>query len=124
MIAAVSRRHGRRRCVRIERQTIGIDVGKNGAGSRHHDRERRVRGRERRRDHLITRPNAKGAQRDRQRIGAGADAYGVGRLTGGRELVFEEFQLWAKNEPAARDDARDGIADDRLRPRLASTAGT
>ena len=118
------RRHGRGRCVRIERQAIGIDVGKNGAGARHHDRERRVRGRERRRDHLIARPDAKRAQRDRQRIGAGADAYGVGRLTGGRELVFESFELRTENEPAARDDARDGVADDRLRPRLASTAGT
>jgi hypothetical protein len=105
------RRNRRGDGARIDRQTIGIDVGEHGTRAGHHDRERRVRGGQRRGDHLVARLDADGAQRDRQSVGAVADADGVRRPRRVSELPLERLELRAENEPSARDDPRDCLAD-------------
>ena len=57
-----SRRRG------IERQACRIDIGKHGTCSRHHDSQRRERGRDWGRDDFITRSNAEGPQNEREGI--------------------------------------------------------
>ena len=90
----------------------GVDVGKDGARARHHDRQRRVGGRKRRGDDFVSRADPERAQGDGERVGTGADAGGVRRPTGVGELLFEGIELGPKDEPAAGHDPRDGFLDD------------
>ena len=92
---------------RIEREPRRIDVGEHRASAGHHDRERRIGGRQWRRDHFVAWTDLEGAQDQRDRIGAGADANGVGHLAGGGELRLEGFDFRAQHEPAAGDDPID-----------------
>ena len=116
-------RHGRCRGAWIERETLRIDVGKYRPRAGHHDGQRRVCRRKGRRDDLIARPDPERSQADRQRVGPGADAGRVRRLTRGRELVFERFQLGTENEPPARHDPRDAPPARRPHRRPESAAG-
>jgi hypothetical protein len=88
-----------------------IDVGKHRSRAGHHDRESAVGRRERRRDHFVAGPNPERHDRQRERVGARADADRVFRAGGRRELLFEGLELGAENEPSAGDDAIDGGAD-------------
>ena len=90
--ARARRDRGRGR-VRIERQPLGIDVGEHRPRAGHHDGERRVGRRERRRDHLVARADVERAQDQRDRVGAGADADGVRAPAGGRELALRTPRL-------------------------------
>ena len=49
-------------------------------------------------------------QDERDRVGAGSDADGVGCAARRGKLRFERLDLRAEHEPAARDDAIDGLA--------------
>ena len=69
--------HRGRGRVGIERQAVRIDVGEHRARAGHHDRERRIGGRQRRRDDFVAGTDVEGAQDQRDRVGAGADAHGV-----------------------------------------------
>ena len=91
----------------IERQPFRIDVGEHRARAGHHHRERRVRGRQRRRDHFVAGTDVERAQDQRDGIGAGADADRERRLAGGGELRLERLDLGSEHEPAARDHAID-----------------
>ena len=98
----------------IEGQAIRIDVGEYRARPRHHDGERRVRGRERRRDDLVAGTNPEPAKDERDGIGASPDADGVRRTRRGSKLRLEGLNLGAEHEPAAGDDPIDGLADVRV----------
>jgi hypothetical protein len=94
---------------RVERQAIGIDVGEDRPGPGHHDRQRRIGGRERRRDDFVSGADVEGPQDQRDRVGARADAHGVWRAGCCGELGLEGFHLRAEHEPARPDDATDGL---------------
>ena len=113
MIAAVRGVTAAAAAARIEREAIGIDVGEHRPRAGHHDRQRRVRGRQRRGDDLVARTDAERAQRDRQRVGAGADADGVRRAAGCRELALERLELGTEHEPAALHDPGDRGSHER-----------
>ena len=97
--------------IRIEREAHRIDVREDRTRAGHHDRERRVRGRQRRGDDFVARADAERAQDERDRVGPCADAHGMRRAHRSRELGFERLDLGAEHEPAARDDTIDGGAD-------------
>ena len=69
-------------------------------------------------DHLVAGPDAVGAQRDRQRVGAVRDADGVARPAESRELLLEEPALVAADEVGAGHDAGDAGVDLRLDPQV------
>ena len=95
----------------IDRQARRIDVGEHRPRAGHHDGERGVGGRQRRRDDLVAGADAERAQDQRDRVGAGADADGV-RGAGRRgELALERFDFRAEDEPAAGHDPLDRGAD-------------
>ena len=96
---------------RIDGQPRRVDIGEDRARACHHDRERRVRGGERRRDDLVAAADAERSQDERERVRAGADADRVCRAASASELRFERLDLRSKHEPAARDDAIDRRAD-------------
>ena len=100
-----------RRLVRIERQAIRIDVGEHRPCAGHHHGQRRIGGRQRRRDHLVARPNPEAAEDERNRVGSGPDADGVPGTHRRRELRLERLDFRTENEPAARDHAIDGAAN-------------
>ena len=94
----------------IEREPRRIDVGEHRPGADHHHGKGRVRRRQRRRDDLVAGPDPERSQDEGDRVGAGSDADGAGRAARRGELRFERFQLRAEHEPAAGDDALDGLA--------------
>ena len=94
---------------RIDRQSIGIDVGEHRPRASHHDGQRRVRGGQGRRDDLVARSDTDPAQRNRKRIGAGADADGVFSVCRGGELLLERLELRAEDEPAPCHHSRNGF---------------
>ena len=96
---------------RVQREPLGIDVGKHRASARHDNRDRRVRGRERRRDDLVSGADAERAKNQRERVGAVADADRVRRAGRGRELLLECLDLGPQHEPRAIDHAPDRLAD-------------
>ena len=90
----------------VERQSLGIDVREHRTSARHHDRHRRVGGRQRRGDDLVAGADAERAKDQRERVGAVADADGV-RGAGRRgKLPLECLDFGPQHEPRAIDDAR------------------
>src|SRR6266850_2593029 len=97
----------------IDRQTRRVDVGEDRTRAGHQDRERAVRGGQRRRDHLVARGNAERTEAERERIGPGADpdrVIGAGR---GGEFLLERLDLRPEHEPSALDHAVDGASHRR-----------
>ena len=92
---------------RVEREPIGIDVREDRPRSRHHDREGRIRGRERARDDFVARAYPHGAKRNRQRVRAGTHSNRMRGARRGGEFLLESFQLRTEHEPSARDDPID-----------------
>ena len=68
--------------------------------------------RDRGRDHFVTRADAHRAQRQRQRVRAVPDTDAMSAAGRRRELGFERLDFRSQNEPAALDDAIDGLTDD------------
>ena len=108
----------------IERHPLRIDVGEHRPRAGHHDRQRRVRRRERRGDHLVAGADPERAERDGERIGAGADADRVRRGAGRGELALEGVELGPEHEPAALQHARDCRLHDFGVVGRASASGT
>ena len=98
---------------RIHRQSLGIDVGKDRTRAGHHHRQRGVGRRQRRGDHFVAGADVEGAEDQRDRIGAGADADRVRHAAGGGEFAFERLHFGSEHEPAARDHPIDGGANRR-----------
>ena len=93
---------------RIDGQAGRIDVGEDRARAGHHDGQRRIGGRQRRGDHLVSRTDVERPQNERQRVGAAANPHAVGRAHRCGELALERFDFGTEHEPAARHDAIDG----------------
>ncbi len=97
--------------LRIDGQPHRIDVGKHRARADHHDRERGVRGRQRRRDHFVAGPDAERSQDQGDGVGSVADAHRMRNPARRRKFRFERAHFGAEDEPAAvqrRDRWRPG----------------
>jgi hypothetical protein len=94
-------------CARIDREPDRVDVGKDRPGVDHHDGQRCVGGRQRRRDDFVACSDPRRAQRDRERIGAVADTNCMARSRRRGERLLEAIELGPENEPAPVDDAGD-----------------
>ena len=75
--------------------------------------------RERRDDHLVARPDAESAERDRDRLGSVGDPDRLAHAEVGGELALERLDLGTEDEAAAvenpRDSGRDLLAQRRER---------
>ncbi len=91
----------------IDGGALRIDVGEHRPCAGHHDRQRAVRRRQRRRDHFIAGADPERAQDQRDRVGARADADGVRGAGRGGEFLLEGGDFRPEHEPAARDHAID-----------------
>ena len=100
------RRHGCGARSRIDRQRVGLDVNDSRDGSAGDDRESRECRRHRGNDYFVARSDVERAQRERDTVGAVADANGEWRTAGRRELGLERFDLWTEDEPTGFDDTR------------------
>ena len=96
---------------RVDRQPARIDVREHRPCAHHHARQRRVRRRHRRRDHLVAGTDPQPAQDDGNRVGSGADANGVGRAARAGEGLLERVHLRPEHVPPALDHAPDGGVD-------------
>ena len=94
----------------VEGEPFRIDVTEHGAGAGHHDGQRRISGRQRRRDDLVAGADAERAQGQGDCVGSSADANRESCAHGGCELRFERLDFGTQNEPAAGNHAIDGRA--------------
>ena len=95
----------------IERQSFRVDIGEDGTGARHDDRDGGVRGGQWSRDDLVAGADAERAKDERDRVSAVADADSMRRAGCGGEFPLERLDLRSQHEPCAVDHARDGLAD-------------
>jgi hypothetical protein len=96
---------------RIEREARGIDVRENRTRAGHQDRQGRVGGGQRRRDHFVAGADVERAEDERDRVGPRADADGMAAAHRRREFRLERLDLGPEHEPAPRDHAIDRGAD-------------
>ena len=97
-----ARRDGRFGRAWIKRQAIGINIRKDRTRTSHHHGERGVGRRQRRRDHLVAGTDVEGAQDQGDRIGARADADGVGaRLAAANSASNASTSGPSTNQPLA-----------------------
>ncbi len=98
LVTAASQANG------IKRQRVVAQIHDHrGSACRRHC-QRRVRGGDCRHDHFVARPDGERPQEQGDRIGSIADGNSVGGTGCSGKLVFERFDLRAKNEPAASND--------------------
>jgi hypothetical protein len=107
-----SRRHDGVDGARIDGQPDRIDIGEDRPRADHRDRQRRVCGRERRGDHLVTAADPDRPERDGERVGASTNSHGSASLARVCEFVLERFDFGTEDEPATLDDATDGRLHD------------
>ena len=96
---------------RVQREPLGIDIGKHRMSARHHNRNCRVGGRQRSRHDFIARSDAQGPKNQRERVGAVTDANGMSRARCRSELLLECLDLGTQHEPCAIDHATDRLVD-------------
>ena len=96
---------------RIECEAARVDVGEHRSRPSRDDRQRRVGGRQRGRNHLGTRADVERAKRDGERVGSRADANGTRGSGCTAEFVLERLELRSEDEPATRHNPPNRCVD-------------
>ena len=104
---ARARTHTLRNPIGIDRAALRVDVREHGSRAGHHDRERAVCRRERRRDHFVAGADTESAQDESDGVGSVTDADRMGRAGSGGEFLLEADDFGSEDEPSALDHAVD-----------------